>query len=116
MEDLNIKHYIYGSVTNKADDTRYYAAFKNCRESAKKAIDEIYMDLENNIDIIHFLSDNDRKEMEKFLIGLNGLILITDSMHLNVNKAVKILKLSDGKTGYQSNAKEKSRKYDGILD
>ena len=108
MEDLNIKHYIYGSVTNKADDTRYYAAFKNCRESAKKAIDEIYMDLENNIDIIHFLSDNDRKEMEKFLIGLNGLILITDSMHLNVNKAVKILKLSDGKTGYQSNAKEKS--------
>lgn len=107
ISNLNKLFHFYSGILSSSQDVNYYDALHKKNASIKKAVNEIVQDLENNIEIVHLMPRSQREETIDFLKGLQGYLKLSKESEMKIEKAIKILKLSEHKTGYHSRASER---------
>lgn len=94
IECLNKNEFI-GSIMKQTNKFDYINLLYDLNVKFQESINEIKCDLNNNINVIRFIPEKNRKELLTFILGINSMLEFIYKNHNNLNSCVSILTLSD---------------------
>ena len=96
-----------GSIMNNKSSYNYYNELEKLASKISNTADEVFDDLRKYTEILHNISNDNRQNLIKFLMGLYDIMNMTRGMSGKIDDCISLLALNSFSTGKKSSASDR---------